>query len=447
MLILSLIAMLAISLFVANNIYQNRENWQSSSKKTASSLKALENFSGTDFSALSSQLMANDTRLHVLKNNKIVFSNLNDDLDEIEEISISKKTDTHYMDDNIILSRELRTLEDSYHIYAIIEDDEEDRDREEFQDFFIQLLTVGGSGILLILLFNLLFTRHILKVIMQPLNALHQGVERIQNGNYQLPLTYQGDREFEELIAGFNQMQKSLRESQQKNRLYEQNRRQMVADISHDLRTPLTSIKGYAKGILDGVAKTEAKQKDYLTIIYQKSIVMEKLLEKLFVFSQLETDRVPFDCQTVNISPLLKAYVIEKSAELGEKGVRFNLNLPNNLWTEVDLVQFRRILDNLVDNAQKYAGVNPLVLSFTGAVKENNIIWTFSDNGRGVPEEQLKDIFNEFYRVDDTRQKIEGHGLGLSIIKNITTRFGGTVTVENKNGLHFTFVLPRKEVL
>ncbi|MGT2742609.1 HAMP domain-containing sensor histidine kinase [Streptococcus plurextorum] len=448
MLALSLVAMLGISVFVANNMYQNRGNWQSISQATEISQKALENFRGTNFVELADQLSSSDARLYVAENGQLVYSNLDDDTDDVTSVSISQEAHMSYVDEEIIISRELTADNNrTYQLYVVIDNDEERRDGEEFQSFLIQLATIGGIGIILILCFNWFFTRRILQVIMHPLEELHGGVDRIQEGNYQLPLIYQGDREFEELIAGFNQMQQSLRESQQQNRLYEQNRRQMVADISHDLRTPLTSIKGYAKGILDGVAKTEAKQKDYLTIIYQKSIVMEKLLEKLFVFSQLETDRIPFDFQIVNLSQLLEAYASEKLAELSEKGIHFKLNLPDSLWTEVDLVQFRRILDNLVDNAQKYAGVNPLVLSFTGAVKENNIIWTFSDNGRGVPEEQLPDIFNEFYRVDDTRQKTEGHGLGLSIIKNITTRFGGTVTVENKDGLHFTFVLPRKEVL
>lgn len=111
----------------------------------------------------------------------------------------------------------------------------------------MQLFLVGGAGIVIIVVLNFLFTRRLLGVVMRPLNELHSGVKRIQQGDYTAPLTYQGDKEFEELTQGFNQMQTSLLDAREKNQLYEQNRTQMVADISHDLRTPLTSIKGYAK--------------------------------------------------------------------------------------------------------------------------------------------------------------------------------------------------------
>lgn len=445
MLGLSLMAMLGISIFVANNSYQNQDSWQSSSQKTATSQASLEAFTGTDFTSLAEQLAGSGARLYVASGGKTVFSNTQEDVEDLTSVSISQTPHTTYVDDEIIISLEMSNAGTSYQLYVVIEDNEDEEDSQDFQNFLLQIATVGGAGILLILAFNWLFTQRILRVIMQPLDQLHDGVERIQQGNYEEPLTYKGDKEFEELTDGFNQMQASLLDAQEKNRLYEQNRTQMVADISHDLRTPLTSIKGYAKGILDGVANTDEKRTNYLNIIYQKSLVMEKLLEKLFVFSQLETDKLPFETVTTDLRQVFEAYVAEKSAELADEAVQFQVHLPEPLVADIDPVQFRRVLDNLVDNARKYAAISPLVLTISGQTRGEQLIWTFADNGQGVSEDKLGQLFDEFYRVDEARQQIDGHGLGLAIIKNIMGRLGGSVSVQSQNGLQFTFTLPRKD--
>ncbi|NQG97082.1 HAMP domain-containing histidine kinase [Streptococcus suis] len=444
MLGISLLAMLAISVFVVNNIYLNRSSLLSTSQKTAMSQTSIEEFSGTDYVSLAEKLASGGAQLYVESDGFILFSNIQEDVEDITAVGISETTHLTYIDEEIVISRQLETQGQMASLYAVIEDTEDQQDAREFQTFLLQIALMGGTGILVILLLNLMVTKRILQAIMKPMDELHKGVERIRKGNYQENLDYSGDREFEELTEGFNQMQTSLLEAQEKNRLYEQNRTQMVADISHDLRTPLTSIKGYAKGILDGVANTEEKQQNYMTIIYQKSLVMEKLLEKLFVFSQLETDKLPFDTVEVDLREFFKAYISEKKAELADEAVDFRLEVAGELPVEMDPVQFRRILDNLVDNARKYANTSPLLLTITGTSEDNQVVWTFADNGQGVSKDQLDKLFTEFYRVDQARQQVDGHGLGLSIVNNIVHRLGGTIVVENKAGLTFTIRLPKK---
>lgn len=442
MLIFSLVAMLGVSVYVVNSIYRNQETWQSTSQKTASSQQSLEKFSGSDFAVLADELASNDARLYVESNGEAVFSNLKDDADEILGVTVSSTTHTSYVDGEIVISRKLATDGQVYYLYALLEDLEDQQESQEFQAFLIQLLLVGGIGIVVVVVLNFFFTRRLLGVIMRPLEELHSGVERIQQGDYTVPLTYQGDKEFEELTQGFNQMQTSLLDAREKNQLYEQNRTQMVADISHDLRTPLTSIKGYAKGILDGIANTDEKRNQYLTVIYQKSQVMEKL----FAFSQLQTDKMPFDKVKLDLAIFLQTYVREKTEELVDEDIRFSLEVSDGLPVEIDPIQFRCILDNLVDNARKYADVSPLKLAIAGYVQEQEIIWTFTDNGKGTATDKLNLIFEEFYREDDTRQQVEGHGLGLAIVKNIIERLGGSVSVEATPGLQFIFRLPRKDM-
>ncbi|MEG3311551.1 HAMP domain-containing sensor histidine kinase [Streptococcus sp. SS-4456] len=446
MLVLSLIAMLGVSVYVVNSIYRSQGTWKTTSQKTASSQQTLESFSGTDFPQLADNLALSDAQLHVESNGEVLFSNLKDDADELSEVTVSATTHTSYVDGEIVLSRKVATDGQIYYLYALLEDMEEQQESQDFQAFLLQLFLVGGAGIVIIVVLNFFFTRRLLGVVMRPLDELHSGVDRIQQGDYTVPLTYQGDKEFEELTQGFNQMQTSLLDAHEQNRLYEQKRTQMVADISHDLRTPLTSIKGYAKGILDGIANTEEKRNQYLTVIYQKSQVMEKLLEKLFAFSQLQTDKMPFDSVQLDLAIFLQTYVREKSAELADEAILFQLDVDENLPVEIDPTQFRRILDNLVDNARKYADVSPLKLAIAGYVQEQEIIWTFTDNGKGTATDKLNLIFEEFYREDDTRQQVEGHGLGLAIVKNIIERLGGSVSVEATPGLRFIFRLPRKDM-
>ncbi|HFR3425258.1 TPA: ATP-binding protein [Streptococcus suis] len=445
MLVLSLIAMLGVSVYVVNSIYRNQGTWQSTSQKTAASQQSLEKFTGTDFASLADALSLNGAQLYVESNGEILFSNLTDDADELSEVTVSSTTRTSYVDGEVVISRKIAANGQIYYLYAMLEDLEEQQDSQDFQAFLLQLFLVGGAGIVIIVVLNFFFTRRLLGVVMRPLDELHSGVDRIQQGDYTVPLTYQGDKEFEELTKGFNQMQTSLLDAREKNRLYEQKRTQMVADISHDLRTPLTSIKGYSKGILDGIANTEEKRNQYLTVIYQKSQVMEKLLEKLFAFSQLQTDKMPFDNVQLDLATFLQAYVREKSAELADEAILFQLDVAENLPVEIDPIQFRRILDNLVDNARKYAAVSPLQINLAGHVKGQEVVWTFTDNGKGLEKNKLNLIFEEFYREDDTRQQVEGHGLGLAIVKNIIERLGGRVSVEATPGLRFTFRLPRKD--
>ncbi|HFR3976523.1 TPA: ATP-binding protein [Streptococcus suis] len=446
MLVLSLIAMLGVSVYVVNSIYRNQGIWQTTSQKTAASQQSLEKFTGTDFASLADALSLNGAQLYVESNGEILFSNLTDDADELSEVTVSSTPHTSYVDGEVVISRKIAANGQIYYLYAMLEDLEEQQESQNFQAFLLQLFLVGGAGIVIIVVLNFFFTRRLLGVVMRPLDELHSGVDRIQQGDYTVPLTYQGDKEFEELTQGFNQMQTSLLDAHEQNRLYEQKRTQMIADISHDLRTPLTSIKGYAKGILDGIANTEEKRNQYLTVIYQKSQVMEKLLEKLFAFSQLQTDKMPFDNVKLDLAVFLQAYVREKSAELADEAILFQLNVAENLPVEIDPIQFRRILDNLVDNARKYADVSPLKLAIAGYVQEQEIIWTFTDNGKGTATDKLNLIFEEFYREDDTRQQVEGHGLGLAIVKNIIERLGGSVSVETTPGLRFIFRLPRKDM-
>lgn len=177
----------------------------------------------------------------------------------------------------------------------------------------------------------------------------------------------------------------------------------MIAGISHDLRTPLTAIRGSIKGILDGVVRGEQQNK-FLQMAYRRTEEMNKLLTQLFELSKLETGNMPLHLQKTNLFDWMSTYIEEKR-EQGEP-VEWIEELPQDTESvRIDREQMHRIFDNLLENSRKYAEVQPIQISISGTETEQEVLLRFADNGQGVPEEKLTSIFEEFYRTDASRKK------------------------------------------
>lgn len=291
-----------------------------------------------------------------------------------------------------------------------------------------------------------IFSRKLAKRIMTPLHILTEGANRIQNKDLTQAVVYQGDLEFEEVCAAFNEMQQSILTEQERNQKYEKARTDMIAGVSHDLRTPLTAIRGTIKAILDGVVSAPEQEKRFLQTAYRRTGEMDVLLNQLFYLSKLETGNMPLNLETVEIAALLESYVKEKKELYGSE--LFEIKLEKNEVQKnvaVDPKQFFRILDNLLENSRKYAGEENLKIELSLLSEENMVEIQFADNGAGVPEEKLPHIFEEFYRVDESRHQKEGSGLGLYIVKYLVEAMGGSVTAENRNGLLICIRLPERK--
>ena len=245
-------------------------------------------------------------------------------------------------------------------------------------------------------------------------------------------------------------LEEQLLLEQEKNAAYERARTEMIAGISHDLRTPLTAIRGTVKALLDGVVTDREKQEKFLTTAYRRTEDMNALLDQLFYLSKLETGGMPLHFQTVNLGKYLCDYAERKQEmlrqELTGEGqgtqIIYCAQCEEPAEVRIDPEALQRILDNLVENSRKYAEVSELKIEIVLRKQQNTTEICFHDNGIGVPEEKLQQIFEEFYRVDESRNRKSGSGLGLYVVKSLTEAMGGRVSAANEVGLTVRIELP-----
>lgn len=307
---------------------------------------------------------------------------------------------------------------------------------------FVALFIVDGvlciTGLILV---SQLFTKSLVGHIMEPLNILTDGAERIKRNDLTKKLEYTGEAEFEDVCNTFNAMQSSILAEQERNQKYEKARTDMIAGISHDLKTPLTAIKGTIKGILDGVVTTPEQQRQFLQTAYRRSGDMDALLNQLFYLSKLETGNMPLDIQIIEMSDFINNYVSAKQELVTGDEVEITSDMAQvESKASVDSEQLIRIFDNLFENSVKYAGTSPLKIRISLSRTDDRIKVCFSDNGAGVSPEKLPYIFDEFYRGDESRNKKEGNGLGLYIVKYLVEAMGGSVKADNSHGFTVTML-------
>lgn len=298
--------------------------------------------------------------------------------------------------------------------------------------FILMAVLFGLLSIVVLILVSRIFTVLLSRKMMQPLELLEQGAGRIRAGDYSQPVIYEGDKEFEQVCTAFNGMQQHLKEEKEKNASYEKARQEMIAGISHDLRSPLTAIRGSVKALLDGVVREPEQQKKFLQAAYRRSGEMDTLLSELFYFSRLETGGIPVQVQKIDLSGYLHNYCHAKEELPDYADVEFVCDIPQQEMKPavVDPEALQRILDNILANSKKYAGAEPLriFISLQQAGDFQKI--TVQDNGSSVPEDKLDRIFDEFYRVDESRGRKEGSGLGLYIVKYLCEAMGGQVSAD-----------------
>ncbi|MBB5337112.1 sensor histidine kinase [Pectinatus brassicae] len=314
---------------------------------------------------------------------------------------------------------------------------------------FIPLVIVLFMGIFFsMLITNKLLNKFILKKLEKPITTLLDGVEEIRNGNLNYRINYNSSDEFALVCKAFNDMAVRLKSSAEFMKREESNRKELLAGISHDLRSPLTSIRAYVEGLLDGVAKTPAMQEKYLKKINKKSIEIDKMVSDIFLFSKIDIGGYLNQFEYLNVKKEINTLINDIKTEYQKKGLVINSHdiIPAIIFGNPVLL--RRVFINIIENSLKYKQKETGELDIFSLRENENIILVFSDDGPGVPEESLPKIFEIFYKSDPARQNPQSSsGLGLSIVLKAIEQMGGSITAENglENGLVIKIKLPIQE--
>lgn len=283
-------------------------------------------------------------------------------------------------------------------------------------------------------------TKFVFRRIREPLSQISESVERIKKGNLETYIQYEREDEFKPVCESINMLQVRLKESADLTASETQSRKELFAGISHDLRSPLTSLRAYTEALLDGIIQNPEEQNRYLLKIHEKELDIERMVEQLFLISKMELSDFPVHMQLLALEKVVQKIVKDNPLN----GLFVVVNIDKNLIVMADESLLQRIILNILENSCKYRDEETVSMHINASQKGDKILLIFADNGPGVSVEQLPKLFEAFYRTDPARTNpSEGSGLGLAVIKKAVNRMGGSVMANNltKKGLAITIEL------
>ena len=280
--------------------------------------------------------------------------------------------------------------------------------------------------------------------MVKPLNVLRIATHRMQDGDLNFSIESESKDEIGMLCNDFEEMRIRLKELIEMRMAYELDMREMISNISHDLKTPLTAIEGYAEGIMDGVADTPEKMEKYLKTIHNKANDMTVLVDELSFYSKIDNNTMPYNFKHLNLEQYFNDCISEITLDLEVKGIElgyFNY-ADKNLMVEADPEQLKRVINNIVGNVVKYIGKTKGILNLRIREEGDMVRIEFEDNGVGIAKKDLENIFERFYRGDASRNSSKrGSGLGLAIAKKIIEEHGGRIWATSKEGVGTTIYI------
>ncbi len=301
----------------------------------------------------------------------------------------------------------------------------------------IWLLEIIFLIVLILAITCLLVGMWIYRSIAGPIRELQKAAQKIRDGNLDFTIRPYGPQELAELSQDFEEMRIRLKESAEAKVAYDKESKELVSNISHDLKTPVTAIKGYIEGIIDGVAATPEKMDHYVRVIYQKTNEISRLIDELTLYSRIDTNRIPYTFSKIRASEYFRDCAEDLRLDLEERNITLSFRnlLQEDAVIIADKEQLRRVISNIIGNSVKYMDKEKGMINMRLRDVGDFIQVEIEDNGKGIAQQDLSRIFDRFYRTDASRNsKMGGSGIGLSIVKKILEDHEGKVWATSREG-------------
>lgn len=408
----------------------------------------------TYLNELSSQLRERLSSLIVRKNGYIIYSSsslsesvIYEMLPEYGDLRNNSETGSFYGGDyqSLIKQIDFSDAANNYYSISIVTSVNQILPQ-------IRLFITEGVVAVILALFSTsaMLMMWIYRSVIRPLARLKLATQNIKEGNLDFELPIEGKDEISELCRDFEEMRVILKATTDEKMESDQEEKELIRNISHDLKTPLTAIKGYVEGLMDGVAVTEEKRDKYLKTIFNKVNDMDRLINELTIYSRIDTNRIPYTFKKIDVTDYFEDCSYEIGIELESKG--FELEYVNHIQEPVKVIadaeQMKRVINNIVNNSIKYASERKGHIKIELFEEIEYVYVKIEDNGKGISKNDVSHIFDRFFRADSSRNsKQGGSGIGLAIVKKIIDDHGGKIWVTSEENVGTTMHLKLKKYI
>ena len=294
--------------------------------------------------------------------------------------------------------------------------------------FAVILILAATAGVLIIWIY---------RGVVVPLNRMKIATQNIKDGNLDFELEVLAEDEIGQLCQDFEEMRMRLKDTATEKVEYDKRSKELISNISHDLKTPITAIKGYVEGIMDGVADTPEKMDRYIRTIYNKANEMDLLINELTLYSKIDANRIPYNFNTLSVNDYFDDCAYDLKIDIESRGIHFDYvnYVDKSVKIIADAEQLKRVINNIVSNSTKYMDKENKQINLRVKDVGDFVQVEIEDNGKGIGSKELPYIFERFYRTDASRNSATGgSGIGLSIVRKIVEEHGGKIWATSKEG-------------